>query len=374
MTNRKIRVLIVDDSASVRMTLSQIIDSDPDLEVMATAADPYLAVERIRHEVPDVIFLDIELPRMDGLTFLRKIMSQRPIPVVICSSLAEEGSDTLLQALEAGAVDVVAKPRVDTTHFLQESRMRICDAAKAAAHAKLRGVKKAPPPPINVEAKLTADAIIPPLSEARAASLRAKQPQTEPIICIGASTGGTEALRDVLEKLPANSPGIVIVQHMPEKFTNAFARRLDSLCAIEVKEAEDGDVVQAGRALIAPGNQHMVLHRTGSRYTVNIVDGPHVSRHRPSVDVMFRSASQVAGRNAMGVILTGMGDDGARGLLEMRQAGSHTIAQDEETSVVFGMPKEAIQRGAAVKVVPLGRVAAEIDLYARNIPRTGAAS
>ncbi len=374
MTNRKIRVLIVDDSASVRMTLSQIIDSDPDLEVMATAADPYLAVERIRHEVPDVIFLDIELPRMDGLTFLRKIMSQRPIPVVICSSLAEEGSDTLLQALEAGAVDVVAKPRVDTTHFLQESRMRICDAAKAAAHAKLRGGKKAPPPPINVEAKLTADAIIPPLSEARAASLRAKQPQTEPIICIGASTGGTEALRDVLEKLPANSPGIVIVQHMPEKFTNAFARRLDSLCAIEVKEAEDGDVVQAGRALIAPGNQHLVLHRTGSRYTVSIVDGPHVSRHRPSVDVMFRSASQVAGRNAMGVILTGMGDDGARGLLEMRQAGSHTIAQDEETSVVFGMPKEAIQRGAAVKVVPLGRVAAEIDLYARNIPRTGAAS
>jgi two-component system chemotaxis response regulator CheB len=375
MTDRKIRVLIVDDSASVRMTLSQIIDSDPDLEVMATAADPYLAVERIRQEVPDVMFLDIELPRMDGLTFLRKIMSQRPIPVVICSSLAEEGSDTLMQALEAGAVDVVAKPRVDTTHFLQESRMRICDAAKAAAHAKFRGVKKAPPPPpINVEAKLTADAIIPPLSEARAASLRAKQPQTEPIICIGASTGGTEALREVLEKLPATSPGIIIVQHMPEKFTNAFARRLNSLCAIEVKEAEDGDVVQAGRALIAPGNQHMVLHRAGSRYTVNIVDGPHVSRHRPSVDVMFRSASQVAGRNAMGIILTGMGDDGARGLLEMRQAGSHTIAQDEESCVVFGMPKEAIQRGAAAKIVPLSRVASEIDIYTRSVPRTGTAS
>jgi two-component system chemotaxis response regulator CheB len=374
MTHRKIRVLIVDDSASVRMTLSQIIDSDPDLEVMATAADPYLAVERIRQEVPDVMFLDIELPRMDGLTFLRKIMSQRPIPVVICSSLAEAGSDTLMQALEAGAVDVVAKPRVDTTHFLQESRMRICDAAKAAAHAKFRGVAKAPPPPINVEAKLTADAIIPPLSEARAASLRAKQPQTEPIICIGASTGGTEALRDVLERLPANSPGIIIVQHMPEKFTNAFARRLNSLCAIEVKEAEDGDVVQAGRALIAPGNQHMVLQRAGSRYTVNIVDGPHVSRHRPSVDVMFRSAAQVAGRNAMGIILTGMGDDGARGLLEMRQAGGHTVAQDEESCVVFGMPKEAIQRGGAVKVVPLSRVASEIDIYTRSVPRTGTAS
>lgn len=372
--HRKIRVLIVDDSASVRMTLSEIIGSDPELEVMGTAADPYVAVERIRQEVPDVMFLDIELPRMDGLTFLRKIMSQRPIPVVICSSLAEAGSETLLQALEAGAVDVVAKPRVDTTQFLQESRMRICDAAKAAAHAKFRGVHKAPPPPINVEAKLTADAIIPPLSEARAASLRARQPVTDPIICIGASTGGTEALREVLERLPAASPAIVIVQHMPEKFTAAFARRLNGICAIEVKEAEDGDVVQAGRALIAPGNQHMVLHRSGSRYTVNIVDGPHVSRHRPSVDVMFRSASQVAGKNAMGVILTGMGDDGARGLLEMRQAGSHTIAQDEESCVVFGMPKEAIQRNAVVKVVPLNRVAAEIETYGRNAPRTGTSS
>ena len=370
---RKIRVLIVDDSASVRMTLSEIIASDPDLEVMATAADPYLAVERIRQEVPDVMFLDIEMPRMDGLTFLRKIMSQRPIPVVICSSLAEAGSDSLMQALEAGAVDVVAKPRIDTTQFLQESRMRICDAAKAAAHAKFRGVVHKPPaPPMTVEAKLNADAIIPPHSEARAASVRAKQPDTDPIICIGASTGGTEALREVLEALPANTPAILIVQHMPEKFTNAFARRLNGLCAIEVKEAEDGDVLLAGRALIAPGNQHMVLQRAGSRYTVNIVDGPHVSRHRPSVDVLFRSASQVAGRNAMGVILTGMGDDGARGLLEMRQAGSHTLAQDEESCIVFGMPKEAIQRGAAVKVVPLSRVATEIGAYARNPHRLGA--
>ncbi|WP_137150627.1 chemotaxis response regulator protein-glutamate methylesterase [Devosia sp. FKR38] len=371
MVSRKIRVLIVDDSASVRMTLSEIIASDPDLEVMATAADPYVAVERIRQEVPDVMFLDIELPRMDGLTFLRKIMSQRPIPVVICSSLAEAGSETLMQALEAGAVDVVAKPRVDTTQFLQESRMRICDAAKAAAHAKFRGMQKAAPPPINVEAKLTADAIIPPVSAARAASMRANMPVTDPIICIGASTGGTEALRDVLEHLPATSPAIIIVQHMPEKFTNAFAKRLNGLCAIEVKEAEDGDVVQAGRALIAPGNQHMLLRRAGSRYTVSIVDGPHVSRHRPSVDVMFRSASQTAGRNAMGVILTGMGDDGARGLLEMREAGSHTIAQDEDSCVVFGMPKEAIQRGAAVKIVPLKRVADEIEAFGLNPRRMG---
>lgn len=370
--HRKIRVLIVDDSASVRMTLSEIIAADPALEVMGTAADPYVAVERIRQEVPDVMFLDIEMPRMDGLTFLRKIMSQRPIPVVICSSLAQAGSDTLMQALEAGAVDVVTKPRVDTAQFLQESAMLICDAAKAAAHAKLRGVHKVAPP-IAVEAKLSADAIIPPHSEARAASVRAKQPPTDPIICIGASTGGTEALREVLEALPAATPGILIVQHMPEKFTHAFAHRLDGLCAMTIKEAEDGDVVQPGRVLIAPGNQHMLLQRAGTRYTVNIMDGPHVSRHRPSVDVLFRSAAQAAGRNAMGIILTGMGDDGARGLLEMRQAGSVTLAQDEDSCVVFGMPKEAIQRGAAGKVVPLSRVAAEIGAYAPRRPAGGLA-
>lgn len=372
----KIQVLIVDDSASVRTTLSDIISADPDLEVMATAADPYVAVERIRQQVPDVIFLDIELPRMDGLTFLRKIMSQRPIPVVICSSLAQAGSDTLMQALEAGAVDVVAKPRIDTAQFLQESRMRICDAAKAAAHAKMGGTNKASPvmraqPDLKVEAKLTADAILPPLSESRRASLIARLPVTEPIIAIGASTGGTEALREVLEALPAESPAILIVQHMPEKFTSAFARRLDSTCAIRVKEAEDGDVVEAGQALIAPGNLHMLLVRNGTRYTVRIEDGPHVSRHRPSVDVMFRSAAQAAGKNALGMLLTGMGDDGARGMLEMREMGSITIAQDEASSVVFGMPKEAIQRGAALRVLPLGKMAGEITAFAKEA-RSGA--
>ncbi|WP_395815472.1 chemotaxis response regulator protein-glutamate methylesterase [Devosia sp.] len=365
MSSKKIRVLIVDDSASVRTTLSEIISADPDLEVMATASDPYVAVERIRQEVPDVMFLDLEMPRMDGLTFLRKMMSQRPIPTVICSSMTEDGSDALMQALEAGAVEVVTKPRVDTAQWLQDSSMRICDAAKAAAHAKFKGVQKAAPPPLKVEAKLTADAVVPPLSAARLASVKLNMPVTDPIICIGASTGGTEALREVLEALPADTPGVLIVQHMPEKFTNAFARRLDGLCRVEVKEAEEGDVVRQGLVLIAPGAKHMTLHRAGSRYTVHIVDGPHVSRHRPSVDVMFRSASQMAGRNAMGVILTGMGDDGARGLLEMREAGSHTVAQDEESSVVFGMPKEAIQRGAAAKVLPLGRVANEITTYAR---------
>jgi two-component system chemotaxis response regulator CheB len=362
---RKIRVLIVDDSASVRMTLSEIISSDPQLEVMATAADPYVAAERIRQEIPDVIFLDIELPRMDGLTFMRKIMAQRPIPVVICSSLAEQGSDTLMQALEAGAVDVVTKPRVDTAQFLQDSRMRICDAAKAAAQAKLRGVRKSNAQRVPVEAKLNADVIIPPKLTSGAAATLAAMPATQKIICIGASTGGTEALRVVLEALPADSPGIVIVQHMPEKFTAAFASRLDGLCAVTVKEAEDGDLVIPGRVLIAPGNQHMLLHRAATRYSVNIVEGPHVSRHRPSVDVLFRSAAQKAGPNAVGILLTGMGDDGAQGLLEMKTMGSLTIAQDEESSVVFGMPKEAIERGAAAKVLGLNKIAGEITAIHR---------
>jgi two-component system chemotaxis response regulator CheB len=369
MPDRKLRVLIVDDSAAVRTTLSDIIASDPGLEVMATAADPYIAVERIRAEVPDVIFLDIELPRMDGITFLRKLMSQRPIPVVICSSHASEGSDTLIEALEAGAVDVVPKPRIDTAQFLQDSRARICAAARNAAQARLKGRAKQPAPPVNVEAKLTADAVIPARSAARAAAAATTTtPVTAPIICIGASTGGTEALRDVLVDLPASTPGILIVQHMPEKFTEAFARRLDGLCQMRVKEAEHGDLVEAGRVLIAPGGRHMLLRRTGSRYTVDIVDGPAVSRHRPSVDVLFRSAAYNAGGNALGIILTGMGDDGARCLLEMRQAGAMTIAQDEDSSVVFGMPKEAIALGAAGKVLPLRRVAGEITAWSTRAP------
>src|SRR5690606_8714342 len=296
-----------------------------------------------------------------------------PIPVVICSSLAQAGSDTLMQALEAGAVDVVAKPRVDTAQFLQESRMRICDAAKAAAHAKLRGLRKAAPA-LTVEAKLTADAIIPPFSDSRRESVMARMPVTNALVVIGASTGGTEALREVLEALPSDSPPILIVQHMPEKFTGAFARRLNTVCAVEIKEAEDGDIVQPGRVLIAPGNVHMQLVRNGSRYTIKLVEGPHISRHRPSVDILFRSTAQSAGRNAMGMLLTGMGDDGARGLLEMRQMGCHTVAQDEDTSVVFGMPKEAIQRGAAVRVLPLAKMAAEINAFSRNAPKipTGA--
>lgn len=355
----RIKVLIVDDSASVRQTLAEIVESDPELTVMATAVDPYVAAERIRREVPDVIILDIEMPRMDGITFLRKIMAQRPIPVVICSGLTEAGSAAMMAALEAGAVDVITKPRVDTAHSLQESRMRICDAVKAAAQARLlRGARAKP---IVVEEKLTADAILP---QVRVRS-SAVELHTDPIICIGASTGGTEALREVLEALPADSPAIAIVQHMPEKFTAAFARRLDALCAVHVKEAEEGDPLVAGQVLIAPGNHHLMLRRIGRRYEAGITEGPPVCRHRPSVDVLFRSAAQCAGSNAMGVLLTGMGDDGARGLLEMREAGAFTVAQDQESCVVFGMPNEAIQRGAACKVLALSRVASAILAHYR---------
>jgi two-component system chemotaxis response regulator CheB len=358
---KKIRVLIVDDSASVRQTLSSIIEATPDLEVMATASDPFVAAQRIQEEVPDVIILDVEMPRMDGITFLRKLMAQRPIPCVLCSTLAEPGSDVLFDALEAGAVEVIPKPRIDTRRFLTESQIRITDAVRAAARASLR---KRSHFPRETEKKLTADVIMPPPR-----ALRSLTRTTDQVVCIGASTGGTESLREVLVALPPDSPGVVIVQHMPEKFTAAFAKRLDGLCQIDVKEAEDGDQVIAGRALIAPGNHHLLLQRSGARYHVGVRDGPLVSRHRPSVDVLFRSAAQYAGSNALGVIMTGMGDDGAKGLLEMKKAGAATLAQNEETCVVFGMPKEAIALGAADKTAPLSAIASEIMKFrARSQP------
>lgn len=351
---RKIKVLIVDDSATVREALTEILSSDPQIEVMDTAADPFAAARRLQRDVPDVITLDVEMPRMDGITFLRKLMAQHPVPVVMCSSLAEEGSETLMQIMEAGAVEVILKPRVDTKRLLIESRIRICDAVKAAAQAQLKrrpvvGAGKRLPEP-----KLTADAILPPALGGAMAKT------TEKVVCIGASTGGTESLRAVLEVLPSNAPGILIVQHMPEKFTAAFAKRLDSLCAVTVKEAADGDSVLPGHVLIAPGNRHMLLQRSGARYHVAIKDGPLVSRHRPSVDVLFRSAAHAAGPNAVGILMTGMGDDGAKGLLEMRNAGAATLAQDEESCVVFGMPREAIAIGAAQKVVSLKDIPAKI--------------
>ncbi|OHB26107.1 MAG: chemotaxis response regulator protein-glutamate methylesterase [Desulfuromonadaceae bacterium GWC2_58_13] len=349
--SNKIKVLIVDDSAVVRQTLADILSSDPDIEIMATASDPFVAAERLKEGIPDVITLDVEMPRMDGITFLQKIMSQHPIPVVMCSSLTEKGSETALKALEYGAVEIIEKPAMGTKQFLQEARVRICDVVKAAASVQPR---KLVPSSLRHEPKLTADVVI------AKPSGKAMIQTTEQVVVVGASTGGTEALRVFLEALPADTPGIVIVQHMPEHFTAAFARRLDGLCRITVKEAADGDTVVRGRALIAPGNRHTLLKRSGARYYVEVKDGPLVSRHRPSVDVLFRSAARYAGKNAVAAIMTGMGDDGAKGMKEMKDAGARTIAQDEASCVVFGMPKEAIKLGAAEFVMPLEKIAGEI--------------
>jgi two-component system chemotaxis response regulator CheB len=353
MTTKPITVLIVDDSAIVRQTLADILSSDPEIEVIAKASDPFLAAEHISRQVPDVIMLDVEMPRMDGLTFLQKVMSQHPIPVVICSSLAASGSDTALRALEYGAIEIILKPRLGAKQFLEEAKIRICDTVKAAAasHVKRLAFHQRDVPP-----KLTADAVLAKARIGQDAMLKT----TEKVVVVGASTGGTEALKDFLVALPLDAPGIVIVQHMPEIFTTAFSQRLDNMCHISVKEAETNDTVIRGRALIAPGNHHLLLKRSGARYYVEVKDGPLVSRHRPSVDVLFRSAARYAGPNAIGVIMTGMGDDGARGMLEMKEAGAMTIAQDEDSCVVFGMPKKAIDLGAVQKVLPLLSIAGAV--------------
>lgn len=347
---RKLRVLIVDDSALVRQTLSDILSSDPRIEVMAVASDPYAAAEKIKREIPDVITLDVEMPRMDGLTFLKKIMSQHPIPVVMCSSLTEQGAGTTLKALEYGAIEIIQKPRLGTSEFLKESKTRICDAIAAAAAARLRKLNAL----VTIEPKLTADAVLPKPSS------RAMLRTTDKIVVVGASTGGTEALSIFLRTLPPDAPGILIVQHMPEKFTTAFAARVNTFCRVTVKEAENNDTVVRGRVLIAPGNRHMLLKRSGARYYVEIKKGPLVCRHRPSVDVLFRSAARYAGANAVGVIMTGMGDDGARGMKEMKGAGAYTIAQDEASSVVYGMPHEAIKHGGVDKVLPLNAISTAV--------------
>ncbi|MCD2178212.1 protein-glutamate methylesterase/protein-glutamine glutaminase [Rhizobium sp. C1] len=358
MAEKKIRVLIVDDSASVRQALAKVLTEEGDIEIIGAAGDPFMAAKKLQEDVPDVITLDVEMPKMDGITFLRKLMSQHPIPVVMCSSLTEAGSETLMQAMEAGAVDVILKPKIAAADFLAESGARIRQTIRAAAQARLGAMRKRSAgtgsSSAGPAAKLTADAVLPPPTG------RAMAKTTEMVCCIGASTGGTEALRELLEVLPANTPGIVIVQHMPEKFTAAFAKRLNGLCEVEVKEAENGDPVLRGHVLIAPGDKHMLLERQGARYVVSVRDGPLVSRHRPSVDVLFRSAARSAGSNAMGVIMTGMGDDGARGMLEMHQAGAFNIAQDEATSVVYGMPKEAVAKGGVDRIVPLEQIAREI--------------
>jgi len=362
MKKNKIRVLIVDDSAVVRQTLEEILNSDPRIEVMGTAADPFLAAEKIRMEVPDVITLDVEMPRMDGVTFLQKLMAQHPIPVVICSSLTGAGSETAMKAMEAGAVEIITKPRMGAKRFLEESKVRIVDAVKAASVARLKKYRPRPITERIIQPKLNADAVIaPPTSKTLAMAQT-----TERIIVVGASTGGTEALRVFLEELPMDAPGIVIVQHMPENFTAAFANRLNGICRVTVKEAADGDSVIRGRALIAPGNRHTLIKRSGARYYVEVKDGPLVCRHRPSVDVLFRSAARYAGKNAVGVIMTGMGDDGSRGMKEMKDAGAFNVAQDENTSVVFGMPKEAIKLGAVDKVLPLESIGALVVRVANS--------
>jgi len=321
---KKIRVLVVDDSASVRQALTRVLEGDPEIEVMGTASDPYVAVDVIARELPDVITLDIEMPRMDGLT--------------------------ALAALEKGAIEIITKPKMQTREFFEESRVLICDAVRAAHLARRKTAART----MRVAPKQTADAML-----ARTGG-EAMIATTERVVVVGASTGGTEALRVFLQSLPRDCPGMAVVQHMPETFTAGFAARLNSVCEMTVKEAETNDSVIRGQVLIAPGNRHLLLKRSGARYYVEVKEGPLVNRHRPSVDVLFRSAARYAGRNAVGVIMTGMGDDGARGMLEMKQAGAHTVAQDEASCVVFGMPKEAIAHGAAHEVLSLNRIAGRL--------------
>ncbi|WP_068306057.1 chemotaxis response regulator protein-glutamate methylesterase [Pararhodobacter sp. CCB-MM2] len=362
----RISVLIVDDSLAARAMLKDLLAEDSGIEVIGTASDPFEAAAMMRDVLPDVLILDLELPRMNGLTFLSKIMQQNPMPVVICSSHTEAGSKAALRALEIGASEVIGKPRLASAAARQEAQILLTDAVRAAAAVgRSKGFKNprrtAPPPkpaPFTPGPKLTADAILPPPRKSAP-----MPPDLTPLIAIGASTGGTEALADLLPRLAADTPPVVITQHMPEKFTATFARRLDLLSKIEVREAVDGDRTAPGLALIAPGDKHMVLRRQGRGYRVSIVDGPQVSRHRPSVDVLFRSVAIAAGSAAMGIILTGMGDDGARGLLEMREAGAETLAQDEASSVVWGMPGEAVRLGATGRQVPLSGIGPEISKY-----------
>jgi len=355
MAQEKIGVLIVDDSALVRMALHDILRSDTRFEVLGAVSDPFAAAKKMQRQKPDVILLDIKMPRMDGITFLQKIMKQHPIPVVICSSYTDEGADLTLQALQHGAVDIISKPKIAVRGFLEDSRNHICDTVQAAAllrHDGKSSFRK------QISPRLSSDEVIP-LPESFPTV-----PATERIAVVGASTGGTEAIRKLVIDLPSGCPGMVVVQHMPAQFTAAFARRLNAETLVSVKEASDGDNVLPGQVLISPGDSHILLRRSGLRYCVEMNDGPPINRHRPSVDVLFRSAALAAGQNGIGIILTGMGDDGARGLKEMKEAGATTIAQDETSCIVFGMPKEAIARGGVDHVLPLERIALRVMKFA----------
>lgn len=354
-----ITVMVVDDSAVVRQVVSELLERDPGIEVIGAAPDPLFALERMQRRWPDVIVLDVEMPRMDGITFLRRIMRERPTPVVICSTLTEQGAHTTVEALAAGAVSIVTKPKLGLKQFLRDASEDLVGAVKAAAAARVERLRE---PAASPQAGVEAGGAVP----------AALAETTDRVVALGTSTGGTQALEVVLTRLPRMAPGIVIVQHMPERFTAAFAARLDGLCDIEVKEAEHGDRVLPGRALVAPGGRHMQLRRSGAQYRVEVFDGPVVNRHRPSVDVLFRSVARVAAANALGIIMTGMGDDGARGLKEMRAAGALTLAQDEASCVVYGMPKEAVRLGAVEASVPLDAIPAAIAAFGRGRKPAGA--
>ncbi len=348
----KIKVLIVDDSALVRRLLTEMLDDAPGIEVVGTAADPYIARDKIKELKPDVLTLDVEMPRMDGLTFLKNLMRLHPLPVVMVSSLTEQGADVTLRALETGAIDFVTKPKIDLAEGLVEYRDELINKVKVAA-----GVSKTAllmrSSALDVIKKNSADVVI-------EKTVSNHYRTTDRLIAIGASTGGTEAIKDVLVDMPPDMPGIVITQHIPEAFSEPFARRMDGMCAINVKQAEDNDQILPGHAYIAPGNSHLMVIRDGAKYRCKLNDGPPVNRHKPAVDVLFRSVAQNAGPNAVGVILTGMGGDGAGGLYEMKQAGAQTIAQDEKTSVVWGMPGEAVKRGGVDFILPLNKVMRKI--------------
>lgn len=344
--------MVVDDSAVMRQVTAAVLSRDPEIKVVP-AADPFIAQRKMAQERPDVILLDLEMPRMDGLTFLRQIMRDDPLPVVICSGYAERGTRRALEALEAGALDIVQKPQIGVREFLEESAVTLIEAIRGAAEAGARHRVAPLPQPAG---KLTADAVLP-----RRKARPSSGAHSDRLVAMGASTGGTEALAQILSAVPEDFPALAIAQHMPAGFTSGFARRLDSLSRIEVKEAEDGDALYSGRALIAPGGRHLLIERGPSGYRARVMDGPLVSRHRPSVDVLFRSVAHAAGRDATGVLLTGMGDDGAAGLGELRDAGAMTIAQNEASSVVFGMPGAAIARGAARRVLPLDAIVAAVS-------------
>jgi two-component system, chemotaxis family, protein-glutamate methylesterase/glutaminase len=355
MPKSKIKVLVIDDSALVRKMLSEILNSDKDIEVVGTAADPIMARDKIKQLNPDVLTLDVEMPNMDGITFLSNLMRLRPMPVVMVSTLTEAGAEITLDALELGAVDFIAKPKIDFSNSIQGyaeeliRKVKIASVAQIKSSSDKRKKSKKEVKKLEVTRKNSADAVLP-LNKKRNYKL------TDSIIAIGASTGGTEAIRELLEDMPANSPGIVITQHIPPKFSTSFAERMDSLSLMKVCEAKDGQQILAGHVYIAPGDKHMLVERSGARYICRMNDGPTVNRHKPSVNVLFRSVANQLGQNAIGVILTGMGDDGAEGLLEMKQAGAVTIAQDERSSVVWGMPGEAVKRDAVDDILPLDKM------------------